>query len=85
VKLLAAKALEGGLTAGEVSEIVGAGNSSVTAWGRAFLEGGVEALVGKSTSATTRRFCEKLERRTRSGPRTKTFISSAILALPISP
>jgi len=63
VKLLAVRALEAGLTAGEVSEIVGAGNSSVTAWARAFREGGVESLVAKSTSSTTRRICEKLERR----------------------
>jgi transposase InsO family protein len=63
VKLLAVKALEAGLTPGEVSEIVGAGNSSVTAWARAFREGGVESLVRKSTSAITRRICEKLERR----------------------
>jgi len=63
VKLLAAKALEAGLTAGEVSEIVGAGHSSVTAWARSFREGGVEALVAKSTSTSTRRICEKLERR----------------------
>ncbi len=40
VKLLAAKALEAGLTTGEVSEIVGAGHSSVTAWARALREGG---------------------------------------------
>ena len=57
------KALEAGLTPAEVSEIVGAGNSSVTAWARAFRDGGMEALVRKSTSATTRRICEKLERR----------------------
>jgi len=63
VKLLAVKALEAGLTPAEVSEIVGAGNSSVTTWARAFREGGVESLVRKSTSATTRRICEKLERR----------------------
>jgi transposase InsO family protein len=63
VKLLAVKALEAGLTPAEVSEIVGAGNSSVTAWARAFRDGGVESLVRKSTSATTRRICEKLERR----------------------
>jgi transposase InsO family protein len=63
VKLLAVKALETGLTPAEVSEIVGAGNSSVTAWARAFRDGGMEALVRKSTSATTRRICEKLERR----------------------
>jgi transposase InsO family protein len=63
VKLLAVKALEAGLTPAEVSEIVGAGNSSVTAWARAFRDGGMEALVRKSTSATTRRICEKLERR----------------------
>jgi transposase len=44
VKLLAVKALEAGLTPGEVSEIVGAGNSSVTTWARAFREGGVEAF-----------------------------------------
>ena len=63
MKLLSAKALEAGLTAGEVSEIVGAGNSSVTAWAKLFREGGVEALVAKSASTTTRRICEKLERR----------------------
>jgi transposase len=39
-KLLAVKALEAGLTPAEVSEIVSAGNSSVTAWARAFREGG---------------------------------------------
>ena len=47
VKLLAVKALEAGLTPEEVSEIVGAGNSSVTTWARAFREGGVESLVRK--------------------------------------
>jgi transposase-like protein len=47
VKLLAVKALEVGLTPAEVSEIVGAGNSSVTTWARAFREGGVESLVRK--------------------------------------
>ena len=49
VKLLAVKALEAGLTPAEVSEIVGAGNFSVTTWARAFRDGGMEALVRKST------------------------------------
>ena len=42
---------------------MGAGNSSVTAWARAFREGCGESLIGKSTSATNLRICEKLERR----------------------
>ncbi len=62
VKLLAVRACEVGLTSGEVAEIVGAGSSSVSAWVRTYSQGGVEALVRKSTNAGTRRICEKLER-----------------------
>ena len=62
VKFLVMKACQAGLTSGEISEIVGCGTSTVTAWARAYSQGGVEALVTKSTSGSTRRICEKLER-----------------------
>jgi transposase InsO family protein len=63
VKLQAIKALEVGLSPSEVSEIVGSGTSTVTAWARAYGEGGLESLFRKPTNVASRRICEKLEAR----------------------
>jgi len=63
VKLQAIKALEAGLSSGEVSEIVGSGTSTVTAWARAYGQGGLESLFRKPTNVGSRRICEKLEAR----------------------
>jgi len=61
VKLQVVKALEAGLTSAEVSEIVGSGTSTVTAWARAYQQGGLESLFRKPVNAANRRICEKLE------------------------
>lgn len=63
VKLLAAKSREAGLSGSEVSELVGASKASVEKWWRTYREGGVEGLVGQSTHHSTRKLCEKLEKR----------------------
>jgi transposase InsO family protein len=62
VKLLAAKACVAGLASSEVAELVHCGPSTVSAWFRAYREGGPEALVRKNATVATRRVCTKIER-----------------------
>ena len=62
VKLLAAEAGVAGLAASDVSEIVGSGASTIQKWAKAYVEGGPEALMRKSTSAKARSLCTKLKR-----------------------
>jgi transposase InsO family protein len=62
VKLLAAEACVAGLAASDVAEIVGSGPSTIQKWAKAYVEGGSEALMRKSTSAKTRGLCTKLKR-----------------------
>jgi len=63
VKLLAVDALEAGLSQGEVSEIVGAGNSTLAKWRSLYLEGGEKALMRQASNPGSRRVCGELGRR----------------------
>lgn len=63
VKLLAVDALEAGLGPVEVSEIVGAGASTLAQWRRLYLEGGEKALMRQASNPGSRRVCGELERR----------------------
>jgi transposase InsO family protein len=60
VKLLAAEAFTSGLTANEVSEIVGTAPTTVSNWARLLREGGAEALLRKSSSTKSRKVCDEL-------------------------
>ena len=63
VKLLAVDALEAGLSQTEVSEIVGAGASTLAKWRRLYIEGGEKALMRQASNPGSRRVCGELERR----------------------
>ena len=63
VKLLAVEALELGLSAEEVSEIVGAGSSTLVKWRGLYREGGEKALIRQAAHPGTRRICGELDRR----------------------
>jgi len=63
VKILAVDALEAGLSQTEVSEIVGAGASTLAKWRRLYLEGGEKALMRQASNPGSRRICGELERR----------------------
>jgi transposase-like protein len=54
VKILAVDALEAGLSQGEVSEIVGAGSSTLAKWRRLYLEGGEKALMRQAGGVDAR-------------------------------
>jgi len=63
VKLLAVEALELGLEVDEVSEIIGAGNSTIVKWRKLYYEGGEKALIRQAVYPGTRKICGTLERR----------------------
>jgi transposase len=61
VKLLAIEALEAGLTAAEVGELVGVGATTVRAWHKDHAESGVAGLSRKASSIAVRSQCTVLE------------------------
>jgi transposase InsO family protein len=63
VKLLAVDALQAGLTAAEVSELVGVSATALARWRRLHREGGEKALMRQATHPGARRLCSVLERR----------------------
>jgi transposase InsO family protein len=52
-----------GMTSQEVSGLIGASAASVDKWFRTYREKGVEGLVRKSAHHSTRKLCDKLEKR----------------------
>jgi transposase InsO family protein len=61
VKILALDALESGLSAVEVGELVGVGGGTIHAWRREYAEGGVQGLCRKASSIAVRKQCSVLE------------------------
>jgi transposase InsO family protein len=61
VKILALEALDSGLSAEEVGELVGVGSSTIDKWRKEYAEGGVQALCRKSSSIAIRKQCSVLE------------------------
>jgi transposase InsO family protein len=61
VKLLALEALESGLSAQEVGEVLSLSASTIHNWRAAYGEGGVSALSRKASSIAVRRQCSALE------------------------
>jgi transposase len=61
VKLLAIEALEAGLSAAEVGELVAVGATTVRAWQKDHAEGGVAGLSRKASSIAVRSQCTVLE------------------------
>jgi len=57
------EALESGLEVDEVSEIIGAGNSTIVKWRKLYHEGGEKALIRQAVYPGTRKICGALERR----------------------
>lgn len=63
VKLVAARAREAGMTSKEISRLVGASAGSIDKWWRAYREGGAEGLIRRSSHHSTRKLCEKVEKK----------------------
>jgi transposase InsO family protein len=63
VKLLALEALESGMTAQEVGDLLRLSPSTIHNWRAAFTEGGVGALARKASSIGVRTQCSQLEER----------------------
>lgn len=63
VKLVAARAREAGMTSKEISRLVGASAGSIDKWWRAYREGGAEGLIRRSSHHSTRKLCDKLEKK----------------------
>jgi len=61
VKILTIEALESGLSAKEVGELVGVGSGTVHKWRKEYEESGVEGLCRKASSIATRKQCSVLE------------------------
>jgi transposase InsO family protein len=61
VKILAVEALESGLSAQEVGELVGVGSGTIHKWRREYAEGGVQGLCRKASSIAVRKQCSVLE------------------------
>jgi transposase InsO family protein len=61
VKILAIEALESGLSASEVGELVGVGPSTIHTWRRDYAEAGVQGLCRKASSIAVRKQCSVLE------------------------
>ncbi len=63
VKLLAIEALESDLSLGDVAEIVGVAETTLSAWRRQHQEGGLKTLCNRSSSIAVRKKCSALEER----------------------
>jgi transposase InsO family protein len=63
VKILAIEALESGLSATEVGELVGVGSGTIHKWRKEYTESGVQGLCRKASSITVRKQCSVLEER----------------------
>jgi transposase InsO family protein len=61
VKVLAVEALESGLSASEVGELVGVGSGTIHKWRRDYAEAGVQGLCRKASSIAVRKQCSVLE------------------------
>jgi len=61
VKILAIEALESGLSANEVGELIGVGSSTVHKWRKEYVEGGVQSLCRKASSIAIRKQCSVLQ------------------------
>jgi transposase InsO family protein len=63
VKLLAMEALEGGMSAQEVGDLLSLSASTIHNWRAAYTEGGVQGLARKASSIAVRHQCSVLEER----------------------
>jgi transposase len=63
VKLLALEALEGGMSAQEVGDLLSLSASTIHNWRVAYTEGGVQGLARKASSIAVRHQCSVLEER----------------------
>jgi transposase len=63
VRLVAMKGKMAGMASQEVSQLIGASAASIDKWFRTYREKGVEGLVRKSAHHSTRKLCDKLEKR----------------------
>ena len=61
VKILALEALDSGLSAIEVGELVGVGSGTIHKWRKDFADGGVQGLCRKASSIAIRKQCSVLE------------------------
>jgi len=61
VKILAIEALDSGLSASEVGELVGVGPDTIHKWRKDYAESGVQGLCRKASSIATRKQCSVLE------------------------
>jgi transposase InsO family protein len=61
VKILALEALESGLSAIEVGELVGVGSGTIHKWRKEYSEAGVQGLCRKASSIAIRKQCSVLE------------------------
>jgi transposase InsO family protein len=61
IKILAIEALESGLSADEVGELVGVCGETIRKWGKDYAEGGVQGLCRKASSIAVRKQCSVIE------------------------
>ncbi len=61
IKILALEALDSGLSAIEVGELVGVGPSTIHKWRKDYADGGVQGLCRKASSIAIRKQCSVLE------------------------
>ena len=61
VKILAIEALESGLSAQEVGELVGVGSGTIHKWRKDYADDGVQGLCRKASSIAIRKQCSVLE------------------------
>ena len=61
VKVLAIEALESGLSAQEVGDLVGVGSGTIHKWRKDYADGGVQGLCRKASSIAVRKQCSVLE------------------------
>ena len=61
VKILSIEALDCGLSAAEVGELVGVGSGTIHKWRKDYADGGVQGLCRKASSIAIRKQCSVLE------------------------